>query len=163
MEDQMTRPSPIPTEHPPLIPYLAVPDARAAIAFYAESFGAVEAFRLVGPDGRVGHAEVTLGPSLLMLSDAYPEIGVDAPAAPEPGSTPRRSAMLTLYVEDVDATVARAEGLGATVLRPAADQFYGDRTAQILDPFGHVWSLQTRIEDVSPAEMQRRWDAMDEG
>ncbi|HJZ62476.1 MAG TPA: VOC family protein, partial [Miltoncostaeaceae bacterium] len=114
-------------------------------------FGAAERFRLDGPDGRVGHAELEIGNSVLMLSDEWPEGGVRAPGAY--GGTP---VMLSIYVDDVDATVQRAVDRGATVLRPVEDQFYGDRSGQLTDPWGHRWSVATHVEDVPPDEMARR-------
>jgi len=142
---------PIPDDYPRLCPYLHIDGASAAIDFYKEVFGATERLRMEGPDGRVGHAELQLGDSVVMLADEHPEIGVKGPRSF--GGSP---VVLSLYVEDVDETVANAAKLGATVTRPLEDRFYGDRTAQIEDPFGHRWSIQTHIEDVSPEEMQRR-------
>jgi PhnB protein len=139
----------------PLSPYLTVRDAARAITFYARVFGAREDFRLSEPGGKVGHAELLIGDSRLMLSDEYPDFGALSPAAV--GGTP---VTLHLYVANVDATVALAEEQGATVLRAPKDEFYGDRSAQIADPFGHRWMIATRGEPVSPDEMQRRWTAM---
>jgi PhnB protein len=139
----------------PLSPYLTVRDAARAIAFYTRVFGAREDFRLSEPGGKVGHAELLIGDSRLMLSDEYPDFGALSPAAV--GGTP---VTLHLYVANVDATVALAEEQGATVLRAPKDEFYGDRSAQIADPFGHRWMIATRGEPVPPDEMQRRWTAM---
>jgi PhnB protein len=147
--------SPIPTDYPRVCPYLHVDGASAAIDFYAQVFGASERMRLSGPDGRVGHAELAIGDSVVMLADENPEIGVKGPRSV--GGTP---VTVSVYVVDVDAAVAKAVELGATVTRPIADQFYGDRTCSIEDPFGHVWSIQTHIEDVDAEEMQRRAAAM---
>lgn len=141
------------TEHT-LTPYIGVKDAAKALAFYHAAFGATELFRLTDPSGRIGHAEVAIGASLLMLSDEYPDFGALSP--PSLGGTP---VTLHLYVADADATVARAVEHGATVLRPVEDQFYGDRSGMIADPFGHKWMIATRKEAVSPEEMQRRWTA----
>jgi PhnB protein len=138
-----------------LTPYLVVRDAARAISFYTELFGAREQFRLSEPGGKVGHAELKIGESLLMLADEYPDFGALSPASV--GGTP---VSLQLYVADVDAVLARAEALGATILRSAKDEFYGDRTGVVSDPFGHKWHLSTRVETVSPEEMQRRWTAM---
>ncbi len=135
-----------------LTPYIVVKGAAAAIAFYVKAFGAHEAYRLTDKDGRIGHAELVLGDGRLMLSDEYPDFGALGPFAI--GGTPVK---LHLYVEDVDATMARAQAEGATVLRPAQDQFFGDRAGMIADPFGHHWHLATRKEEVSPAEMQARF------
>ena len=142
---------PIPDGYPRLSPYLSVDGASDAIAFYTEVFGGTERMRMEGPGGRVGHAEIEIGDSVLMLSDEWPEAGVRAPGAY--GGTP---VMMSLYVEDVDATVQRALDRGATILRPVEDQFYGDRSGQFTDPWGHRWSVATHVEDVPPEEMERR-------
>jgi uncharacterized glyoxalase superfamily protein PhnB len=135
-----------------LAPYICVKNARAAIEFYKDAFGAEELMpALIGDDGRVGHADLSVGASHFMLSDEHPEINVLSPETL--GGTPFS---MSLYVDDVDAVYARAIELGATGLRPPDDQFYGDRAAQIQDPFGHKWSLQAPIEDVSQAEYERR-------
>lgn len=136
-------------------PYLRVADGDAAIRWYVEVFGATERFRLVDPtDGRVGHAELSFGPSLVvMVSAAYPEYGILAPT----GNT---GCGVHLHVDDADAVLARAVAAGATLLRPAADQFYGERSGAIRDPFGHEWLVGHSLEELLPAEMQRRWDAM---
>jgi PhnB protein len=147
----MSTVDPIPAGYPRLCPYLAVAGAADAIEFYVTVLGATERMRLEGPDGRIGHAELELGDSLLMLSDEHAEIGVLGPKAI--GGTP---VTLSLYVEDVDATFAAALAEGARELRPVADQFYGDRSGQFEDPWGHRWSVQTNIEDVAPEEMARR-------
>ena len=135
-----------------LTPYIAVKGAAKAIDFYVSVFGAHEAYRLIDKDGRIGHAELILGEGRLMLSDEYPDFGALGPFAI--GGTPVK---LHLYVEDVDATMARAEKAGATILRPAQDQFFGDRSGMIADPFGHHWFIATRKEEVSPEEMQARF------
>ncbi|HSW11398.1 MAG TPA: VOC family protein [Solimonas sp.] len=150
--------SPVPDAAHRLTPHLVMRDAARAIAFYVEVFGAREEFRLTEPSGKVGHAELRLGGGCLMLADEYPDFGALGPAAV--GGTP---VSLHLYVEDVDAVVARAEAAGATLLRPVTDEFYGDRTAMLLDPYGHRWQLASRREELSPAEMQRRWSAMLQG
>ncbi len=139
----------------PLTPYLVVRGAAQAIDFYGRAFGAVEDFRLSEPGGKVGHAELLLGGGRLMLADEYPDFGALGPAAV--GGTP---VTLHLYVPDVDAVMARAEALGATVLRAAKDEFYGDRSGMLLDPFGHRWQIATRGAPVSPEQMQQRWNAM---
>lgn len=138
----------------PLTPYAVVRGAAQAIAFYSRVFGAREDFRLSEPSGKVGHAELCFGTSRLMLADEYPDFGALAPASV--GGTP---VSLHLYVADVDATMALAEQEGATVLRAAKDEFYGDRAGVIVDPFGHRWHLATRLSEVSAAEMQERWTA----
>jgi PhnB protein len=133
-------------------PYMTVRDAAAALDFYTKAFGAEELFRLTEPGGRIGHAEFRIGDSPIMISDEYPDFGALSPAAL--GGSPIK---MMLYVPDCDAAVKRAVAAGATVLRQPADQFYGDRTAMVADPFGHGWYLQTRIEEVSPQEMQKRY------
>ncbi|HRD76414.1 MAG TPA: VOC family protein [Hyphomicrobiaceae bacterium] len=152
-----TKPSAVPPGYNAVMPYLRVRDASAAMEFYKTAFGARERFRLT-MSGKIGHAEVEIAGAVVMLSDAFPDMGLDAPA----GSTeaPLPPMMLSVYVDDVDATLARAVQHGAKTVRPAKTEFYGERVAKLVDPFGHVWSLQQRIEDVSPAEMQRRLDAM---
>jgi PhnB protein len=142
---------PIPDEYPQVTPYLCVDGADAAIEFYGEVLGATERARLAGPDGKVAHAELQLGDSLIMLADEYPELGIRSPKAL--GGSP---VTISVYVEDVDAAFGRALKAGAKALRPVEDQFYGDRIGQFEDPFGHRWSVATRIEDVTPEEMARR-------
>jgi PhnB protein len=151
----MTSVKPIPDGYPQVVPYLCVDGADAAIKFYAAVLGATERMRMAGPDGKIGHAELELGDSLIMLADEYPDMGVRAPAAY--GGTP---VTISVYVADVDAVFARALEAGATALRPLENQFYGDRTGQFEDPFGHRWSVATRVEDVPPDEMARRAAAM---
>lgn len=143
---------PVPEGYHSATPYMTVRDAAAALAFYKAAFGAEEMFRLTEPGGRIGHAEFRIGDSPIMLSDEYPDFGALSPAAL--GGTPIK---MMLYVPDCDEAVKRAVAAGATVLRAPADQFYGDRTAMVADPFGHGWYLQTRIEEVSPQEMQKRY------
>ncbi|HET6750235.1 MAG TPA: VOC family protein [Actinomycetes bacterium] len=142
---------PIPDEYPQVTPYLCVDGGGAAIEFYREVLGATERARLAGPDGKVAHAELQLGDSLIMLADEYPELGIRSPKAL--GGSP---VTISVYVEDVDAAFDRALKAGAKALRPVEDQFYGDRIGQFEDPFGHRWSVATRIEDVTPEEMARR-------
>ena len=146
--------SPVPKGYSAVMPYLRIKGAADAIAFYTKAFGAKERFRLVMGD-RIGHAEIDIGGAAVMLSDEFPEMQVLGPRSL--GGT---SIGLLVYVSDVDKAVAKAVATGGTVRRPAKDEFYGDRTAQIEDPFGHVWFIQQRIEDVSPKEMQKRLDAM---
>jgi PhnB protein len=145
---------PIPNPHQPMSPYLIVRGAPTAIAFYSKAFGAKELFRLQEPSGKVGHAELTIGEARFMLADEYPDFGALSPVSV--GGT---AVSIHLYVEDVDDVVKRAVDAGATVLRALRDEFFGDRTATLSDPFGHRWHLATRKEDVSPEEMQRRMDA----
>jgi PhnB protein len=132
-------------------PYLAIKGAAAAIEFYKKAFGATEKMRMVGPDGRIGHAEIQIGKAKLELADEHPEIGFLSPQTL--GGSP---VTIHIYVEDVDALAAQAEAAGAKVRRPVADQFYGDRGGQFEDPFGHMWFFATHKEDVSPEEMRKR-------
>jgi uncharacterized glyoxalase superfamily protein PhnB len=136
-------------------PYLLVHDTAAAIAFYAAAFGAEELFRLSEPSGRIGHAEIRIGPATLMLADEHPEQGLRGPRAL--GGT---TFAMHLHVADVDSAFARALAAGATVLRPLKDQFYGERSGTVRDPFGHEWLLGGHLEDVSTEEMQRRYTAL---
>lgn len=135
-------------------PYLTVRGAVDALAFYAQAFGATEVMRLPMPDGKLGHAEIQIGDSKVMLSDENIEWGNASPQSL--GGTP---CGVCLYVADCDAVFAAAVAAGATVKRPLADQFYGDRSGAVVDPFGHVWTIATHTEDVPPAEMQARMDA----
>jgi PhnB protein len=141
----------IPAGYPQLSPYLIVDGAAEAIEFYSGVLGATERMRLGGPDGRIGHAELTIGTALVMLADAAPDMGQLSPG--RLGGSP---VTLQLYVEDVDSVVARAQAAGAKLLRPVENQFYGDRGGQFEDPFGHRWSVSTHVEDVDPDEMARR-------
>ena len=143
------------TNYPSLSPALAVHSGADAIKFYQAAFGATELFRLTDPEtGKVGHAELLINGSLVMLADEYPTHNKS------PRTLGGTSVKLSLMVGDVDAALARAQSAGATVLMPAVDQFYGYRSASVRDPFGHEWQLQCEIEKVLPSEMQRRWDAM---
>ncbi len=150
--------NPIPDGYPRVTPYLCVDGAAAAIDFYTAVFKATERMRMASPDGRIGHAELQLGPAVIMLSDEHPEIDVRGPKAF--GGTP---VTISVYVEDVDAVFARALAAGARSLRPVADQFYGDRVGQFEDPFGHRWHVASHVEDISPEEMQKRAAAMTPG
>lgn len=142
-----------------VLPHATVHDAKAAIAFYAKALGAKEIFRLVEPgSGRVGHAEIRIGNSILMLSDEYPDFG-----ALSPNSVGGSPVAFRVIVDDADRAVARAVAAGATLIRPVQDQFYGDRSGMIACPFGYRWFLATPKEDVSPDEMQKRWAKMIEG
>jgi PhnB protein len=145
----------IPARHRTVTPYLAVKDAVKALEFYKTAFGATESFRLMMPDGRLGHAEIVLGDCVIMLSDEFPEFGGKAP--PTLGGS---AVSLHLYVDDVDAFFQKAVAAGATERKPVMDQFYGDRSGQLEDPFGHLWLVATHKEDVSPEEMQKRMEAM---
>ena len=143
----------IPEGYHNVTPYLIVDDAAEAIRFYEKALGATEIFRLPMGD-RIGHAEIKIGDSVVMLSDEWPDMGKLGPKA-RGGAT---SSMM-LYVEDVDAAYARATAAGATAERPPEDQFWGDRMGSLVDPFGHSWSLATHVEDVAEDEMQRRMEA----
>ena len=145
---------PIPAEYAGVTPYLSVKDAAAAIEFYKKGFGATELMRLPGPDGKIGHAEVKIGNAIVMLADESSEAGHLSPPTLG-GSTVK----LHMYVEDVDSFFEKAVAAGAKVLYPLADQFYGDRSGRLEDPFGHVWLVSTHIEDVAPEEMQKRMEA----
>jgi PhnB protein len=151
----MANVKPIPDEYPRVTPYLIVDGASAAIEFYERVFGATERMRLPGPDGKLGHAELQLGDSMIMLADEYPEMDQRSPKTI--GGTP---VTLSVYVEDVDDTFDRAVQAGAKALRPVELQFYGDRAGQFEDPFGHRWSIATHVEDVPPEEMAKRAAAM---
>ena len=142
---------PIPTGYHSVTPYLIVNNAAAAIDFYKKAFNAVEIMRFPGPGGRIMHAEVKIGDSPVMLADEMPEEGYVGPQA-RGGS----SVSLHLYVDNVDAYFAQAVAAGATIRRAVEDQFYGDRSGTLADPFGHIWSISTHKEDVSMDEMQRR-------
>ncbi|HTE06348.1 MAG TPA: VOC family protein [Planctomycetota bacterium] len=145
----------IPDGYHAVTPYLVVDGAARALDFYKRAFGASEVMRIPGSGGKIGHAEITLGDSRVMLADEHPDIGARGPKSY--GGTP---VSLALYVPDVDAQVKTAVAAGAVIQRPLADQFYGDRTATVVDPFGHVWTLATHKEDVSPEEMARRAAAL---
>lgn len=146
---------PIPDEYPRVVPYLHVDGARAAIDFYSSVLGAKERMSMPGPEGKVGHAELNIGESVIMLADEFPDMGVRGPKSV--GGTP---VTIHVYVEDVDATMDRAVKSGATVLRPVEDKFYGDRGGEFEDPFGHHWSIATHIEDLTPEQMQERMGQM---
>jgi len=135
--------------------YLCVRDTAAAIDFYTRAFGATECYRLTEPSGRIGHAEVQLGPAVLMLADEFPECGFTAPPAEGLAGV-----VIHLHVDDADAMSRKAVAAGATLLSEPADQFYGERSCKLRDPFGHTWLLGHSIETVSTQEMQRRYTAM---
>jgi PhnB protein len=138
-----------------IYPYLRVYSAAEAIGFYTRAFGATELFRLTEPSGRVGHAEMKIGPSTIMLSDEFPELGIKGPKSL--GGT---SFSLHLHVADVDEAFRQAVEAGAEVVRPLQDQFYGERSGTVRDPFGHEWLLGGHLETVTPEEMQRRYTAL---
>ena len=145
----------IPSGHHTVTPYLAVKNGVKALEFYKKAFGATEIYKLIMPDGRLGHAEIRIGDSVLMISDEFPEYGGKSPEAL--GGTPVN---IHLYVEDVDAFYKKALAAGAKETKPVKDQFYGDRSGQLEDPFGHLWWVATHQEDVTPDEMQRRAEKM---
>jgi PhnB protein len=136
-------------------PYLRVHSAAAAIDFYTRAFDAHEQFRLTEPNGRIGHAEIKIGPATIMLADEYPEHGITGPHTL--GGT---SVAIHLHVADVDAAFNQAVAAGASILRPLQDQFYGERSGTVRDPFGHEWLLGGHLETVTPEEMQRRYTAL---
>ena len=142
---------PIPEGYPRVTPYLSVDGAGAAIEFYESVLGAKERVRMPAPGGKVGHAELQLGDSIIMLADEFPEMGVRGPKTI--GGTP---VTISVYVEDADAVFEAALAAGATSVRPVEDQFYGDRSGQFDDPFGHRWNVATHVEDVPPEDMEKR-------
>jgi PhnB protein len=144
-------PKAIPEGYHSITPYLYMSDAQGAIEFYKRAFGAVEIFRMDAPGGKIGHAELRIGDSIVMLADEFPEMGARSPQSI--GGSPMS---LLLYVEHVDQVFERAVKEGATVDRPVQNQFYGDRTGGVKDPFGHTWYIATHVEDISPEEMQKR-------
>lgn len=146
---------PVPEGYHSVIPYLVMKNAARAIDFYTKAFGAKELFRMPTPDGKIGHAELLIGDAHVMLADEQPEM--DAFGPDKFGGSP---VMIMVYIPDVDAAVNRAVEGGATLTRPVKDQFYGDRSGVIRDPFGHMWNVATHIEDVTPEEMERRMSAM---
>jgi PhnB protein len=146
--------NPIPEGFHTATPYLIVKGAARAIEFYKKAFGATELMRMTQPDGRIGHAEIKIGDSPIMLADEFPEMGSRSPESL--GGSP---VSVLLYVQDVDAVFKQAVAAGAKVTRPVKDQFYGDRSGGVTDPFGHQWYVATHKEDVSPEEMHRRASA----
>jgi PhnB protein len=149
---------PVPDGYRSITPYLSLKGAADAIEFYKKAFGATEEMRIAQPDGRVGHTELLIGDSRIMLADEFPEMDFRSPAAF--GGTPVH---IHLYVPDVDATFSRAVAAGARVLRPVEDKFYGDRSGTLADPWGHVWHVATHVEDLSKEEIGRRAAAQHHG
>jgi PhnB protein len=147
----MANVKPIPDGYPQVIPYLAVDGASAAIDFYGKVFGATERMRMPSPGDRIGHAELEIGDSLIMLADEHPEMGIRGPKTI--GGTP---VTISVYVDDVDGVFERAVAEGANATRQVENQFYGDRSGQFEDPFGHRWSVASHVEDVPPDEMEKR-------
>jgi PhnB protein len=154
------KPNPIPTNYRRVTPCLIVRDGAKALEFYAEVFGATERMRFPGPDGSVAHAEIEIGDSVVIVEDESPYRGTTAPPA---GGLPGTPVFQFIYVDDVDAVVAKAVQLGATLQRAPEDQFYGDRDGYLIDPFGHGWTVASHVEDVGPDEMMRRMAAMQGG
>ena len=146
--------NPIPQGYSTVVPYISVKGASDAIAYYKKAFGAEETVRMDVPDGKIGHAELKIGDSLVMLSDPFPQASTTPPK--ELGGT---SASIFMYVEDVDAVVQKAVDAGATVTMEVEDQFWGDRFGSITDPFGHNWSIATHIEDLRPEKIEERGKA----
>ena len=146
----------IPEGYTSVTPYLITHSAARAIEFYAKAFGATELMRFVDGKGKVGHAEIRIGDTRLMLADEFPDHGARSPRSV--GGTP---VFMHLYVDDVDAVAARAAAAGAQVIRAVQDQFYGDRSGTLEDPFGHVWNVATHVEDVSEEELKRRSAALE--
>ena len=138
-----------------VFPYLRAKSAENAIAFYKAAFGATEKFRLIEPGGRIGHVELLFGEATIMLSDEFPEFGIHALDSDRPSSF-----VLHLHVDDADAMIADAVKAGARIVREAQDQFYGERSGTVRDPFGYDWMIGHSIEEVEPEEMQRRYDKM---
>jgi len=147
--------NPIPQNYHRVTPYLVVDGAAEAIDYYTRVFGAVEMMRMPAPGNRIGHAELKIGDSVVMLADANPEMGHKSPKTL--GGSP---ISLLLYVEDADAIARKAVENGGKLVRPVENQFYGDRMGGVEDPFGHQWYVATHVEDVSPEEMKRRMEAM---
>ena len=147
----MAQVKPIPDGYPRMTPYLIVDGAAQAIEFYKKVFGATEKMRMPSPGGKVGHAELTLGDSMIMLADEHPEMGARAPRAYGGAAV-----SLMVYVPDVDNTVKTATAAGAKIVRQVENQFYGDRMGTIEDPFGHRWHVATHVEDVPPEELAKR-------
>jgi PhnB protein len=142
---------PIPKGYHSVTPYLSVQGAASAIVFYKKAFGAKEVMRMAGPGGTIGHAEIQIGDSRIMLADEFPEMNFRSPRTV--GGTPVN---IHLYVQDADKVAKKAVAAGAKLLRPVADQFYGDRSGSLEDPFGHVWHVATHVEDVPMKELKKR-------
>src|SRR5262249_33409472 len=153
----MSKVSPIPQGYNSITPYLVIRGAAQAIEYYKNVFGATELFRMNGPDGKVGHAELQIGDSRIMLADENPGMGQGYTSAATIGASP---VSLYVYVPEVDRVFERAVAAGAKTLRPVQDQFYGDRSGFIQDPLGHLWGIATHVEDVSPEEMKERMKKM---
>jgi PhnB protein len=151
------RPNPIPDGYRRVTPSLIVQGAAKALEFYAAVFGAAERMRFPGPGGTIAHAEIQIGDSVVIVADEDPQHGTKAPPS---GGVPGSPSFLFIYVEDADVVIARAVEHGASLQRPAEDQFYGDRDGYIIDPFGHGWTIASHVEDVTPDELNRRMAEM---
>jgi PhnB protein len=151
----MAKVNPLPAEYPRVTAYLSIDGAAEAIEFYCDILGATERLRMAGPDGKIGHAELAIGDSMIMLADAVPDM-----SAPTPQALGGSPVTLMVYVADVDDVFARAIKAGARELNPPEDRFYGDRSGQFVDPFGHRWNVASHVEDVPPDEMEKRAAAM---
>lgn len=149
----MPKVSPIPQGYHSITPYLVIRGAAEAIEYYKKAFGATVVVRMDAPGGKIAHAELQIGDSRFMLADENPNMGPGYVSAASIGASP---VSLYLYLPDVDRVIERAAAAGAKILRPAKDQFYGDRSGFIQDPFGHLWGIATHVEDVSPEEMKER-------
>ena len=146
---------PVPEGYHSVTPYLVCDGAAKAIEFYKQAFGATELMRMPGPNGKLGHAEIKIGDSHIMLADPNPDMGAKAPGAY--GGSP---VGIVLYIANVDNVVGKAVAAGAKITRPVKDEFYGDRAATITDPFGHTWHVHTHMRDVSPEEMKKAMESM---
>jgi PhnB protein len=151
----MAKAKPIPDGYHSVTPYLTLNDATGAIEFYKKAFGAKEKMRLMGPGGKIGHAEIVIGDSPVMLADESPMMGTRSPKSM--GGSP---ISIVVYVENVDGTVKQAVSSGAKLERPIEDKFYGDRMGSVIDPYGYMWHIATHIEDVTPEEIDKRMKAM---
>lgn len=147
----MAKVNPIPEGYHSVTPYLSIKGAAKAIDYYKQVFGATELFRMAAPDGKIGHAEIKIGNSPIMVADEFPEMEFVSPQTL--GGSPIG---LMIYVDDVDTMFNKAISAGATQVKPLQDQFYGDRSGTLKDPFGHVWTVATHVEDVAPEELQKR-------
>jgi PhnB protein len=156
-EKIMSKVSYIPKDYNTVTPYLVIKNAAQAIEYYKKVFGATELFRMNGPDGKVGHAEIKIGNSHIMLADENPAMGEGHTSATTVGGSP---VSLYIYLPDVDKVVERAAAEGAKILKPVQDQFYGDRNGFLRDPFGHLWGVATHVEDVAPKELEERMKKM---
>jgi PhnB protein len=154
----MPKVRPIPKGYSSITPYLVVDGADKAIAYYKKVFGAKEIFRMPAPGGKIGHAEIRIGDSVVMLADEWPQMGFKGPKAYGGAAV-----SILLYVEKCDAVYKKALANGGTEIKPMQDQFYGDRSGTFIDPFGHMWTVATHVKDVSPKDMKKAAAAMAKG